>query len=803
MRARFWVGEHVPRAGDGQSGVAAPGGEGPRPLRGNVGHAQALGGLSMPPRRKYHPAMPKSSPAARVAELREVLERANRAYYADAEPVMADVEYDRLLVELAELEKAHPELADDASPTRRVGGAPIEGFRTVAHSTPMLSIDNTYDPESLREWHARVLKGLGVSGVSGGGGGSAQGGPVLVADAKIDGVALSLRYEQGRLVHAVTRGDGVKGDDVTHNVRTIRSVPLVLRGAVPDVLEIRGEVYFPIAEFERINREREEAGEELLMNPRNAAAGTLKQLDPSSAASRKLAFAAHGRGEVSDRAFAESHTAFLDRIAALGVPVNAPLAVSADAAKVLAAIEEFADKRHAKAYAIDGVVVRVDRFDLQAKLGVTSKSPRWVIAYKYPAERKTTTLVRVEHQVGKTGKITPRAVMEPVLLAGTTVRHATLHNYGRVRDASTNPEDETAPRTDIRIGDTIWVEKAGEVIPYVAGVDVSKRKRGAAKVEAPARCPVCDGPVEIEPPEGVQRPTLETARRCINPECPAQVRERLIWFAGRKQMDIDGLGEKTVDQVRAAVDEQGRALIPLSTFADVFRLHEHRDALLALERMGEKKVDNLLAGIEAAKGRGLGRVLAGMGIRYVGDSTAKALARRYADLDALLAASVRDLMPNAKLTKADAERLGVDRDPPAPPPGGEETGLGVLTAPVVHAYLHSPTAKKTFADLRKAGVDLSSKDYRAPGEAAVAVDSPFKGKTVVITGTLESYEREDLKAVLEGLGAKVSGSVSSKTGLVVVGASAGSKLDKARELNVPIMEEPELLAALKAAGVRE
>jgi DNA ligase (NAD+) len=774
--------------------------------------------------------MSKSSPAARVKELREVLERANRAYYADAEPVMADMEYDRLLAELAVLEKEHPELADEASPTRRVGGAPIDGFKTAAHGVPMLSIDNTYDASSLREWHARVLKGLGLGGDDGlfGGGGEGEGGggsgsgsgggsdakrtkaaPVLVADVKIDGVAMSLRYEQGRLARAVTRGDGVRGDDVTHNVRTIRSVPLVLTPAkakvstargypIPDVLEVRGEVYFPLSEFQRINKEREDAGEEILANPRNAAAGTLKQLDPSAAASRKLAFVAHGRGEISDDGFADSHTAFLERIGALGIPVNAPLVVSTDGGRVLAAIDDFATKRHQRPYAVDGVVVRVDRYDLQAKLGVTSKSPRWVIAYKYPAERKTTVLIRVEPQVGKTGKITPRAVMEPVVLAGTTVKHATLHNYGRVRDASTDPANEAAPRTDIRLGDTIYVEKAGEVIPYVAGVDVGK-KRGGEKIAAPERCPVCAGPVEVEPPEAVDRPTLETARRCINPECPAQVRERLIWFAGRKQMDIGGLGEKTVDQVRAAVDDRGRPAIPLNTFADVFHLHEHRAALVELDRMGEKKVDNLLAGIEAAKSRGLAKVLAGMGIRYVGDSTAKALARRYPDLDALHAASVRDLMPNAKLSKADAERLGIEREGP----GGEETGLGVLTAPVVHAYLHSPTARKTFTDLRAAGVDLTSHDYRPPGEPGAAVESPFKGKTVVITGTLESYEREALKEILENLGAKVSGSVSAKTGLLVAGASAGSKLDKARELNVPIMEEPELLAALKGAGVRD
>lgn len=725
---------------------------------------------------------PPTAAVARVTELRELLSRANRAYYVDASPIMSDAEFDRLLAELSELEKAHPELDDPDSPTKRVGGEPIEGFTTIAHAVPMLSIDNTYTEDEVRRWFGRVQEGVASGGLFGGGS------LACVCDPKIDGLAISLRYERGKLKHAVTRGDGVKGDDVTHAARVIRAIPLGLGEGAPGVLEVRGEVFLPLDQFERINEEREEAGEELFMNPRNAAAGTLKNLDPGLIASRKLGFIAHGRGEVSE-GFSKGYWEFLGRLRNLGVPTS-PHAVRCERVEdVLVAIESFEQARHTLNYATDGMVVRVDSFAQQEELGVTSKSPRWVIAFKYPAERKTTTLLRVEHQVGKTGKITPRAVMEPVVLAGTTVQHATLHNYGRVLQSPLNPDAPGAGTTDIRLGDTVYVEKAGEIIPQVVGVDVSRRPHGAKRVHAPAHCPVCESPVEIEPPEAHERPELETTRRCINPECPAQIREKLVWFAGRKQMDIEGLGEKTVDQIIAS------GTIPLRTFADIFHLAEHREALLALERMGEKKVENLLAGIEAAKGRGLAKVLAGMGIRHVGDTTGKLLARRYQDLDALLAASVRDLMPNAKLSKDEAAVLGVE----AEPPGGQETGLGKDTAPVVHAYLHSPAAKKTFADLAAAGVDLTSKDYRAAKAAPAA--GPFAGKTIVLTGSLEHFEREDLKGVLEGLGAKVSGSVSSKTTLVIAGEAAGSKLDKARELGIEVWDEATLLKALREAGV--
>lgn len=726
--------------------------------------------------------------ARRVKELRELLERASRAYYVEHDPIMSDPEFDRLLAELAKQEGEHPELDDPESPTHRVGGEPIEGFRTLAHAAPMLSIDNTYSEGEVREWYARVLKGLGGDGAGEGLFAGRRGGGVrMVCDPKIDGLALSLRYERGRLVHAVTRGDGVKGDGVTHAARVIRAIPLTLRAGkgaeeqrVPPVLEVRGEVFLPIHEFERINKEREAAGEELFMNPRNAAAGTIKNLDPKLVASRRLGFIAHGRGEMSE-GFAASYTEFLANIRTLGVPTSRDTTVCESVEEVLAAIHGFDKKRHSLSFGTDGMVVRVDSFAQQAELGVTAKSPRWTIAFKYPPERKTTRLIGVDHQVGKTGKITPRAVMEPVILAGSKVRHATLHNYGRVRDAAT---EEEGKRTDIRVGDTVYVEKAGEVIPQVVGVVLAKRPRGAERIAAPKQCPECGGPVEVEPPEAHDDPVLETQRRCVNPECPAQVREKLIWFAGRKQMDIEGLGEKTVDQVREA------GTIPLQTFADVFRLAEHRDALLALERMGEKKVENLLAGIEEAKSRGLGRVLAGMGIRHVGDVTAKMLARQFRDIDELLAAEEPQLRPKT-LKPDEAAKYGLDADPKDRP----ETGLGKDTAPVVYEYLHSSAAHKTFADLRRVGVDLASHDFAA---AKRAKGGPLAGKTFVITGTLESYEREALKEKLEGLGAKVSGSVSAKTSVVVVGESAGSKLDKARELGIETWDEPTLLKKLKA-----
>lgn len=719
----------------------------------------------------------------RILELRDLLTRANRAYYRDNDPIMSDREFDKLLAELATLEENHPQLADPNSPTARVGGEPIEGFVTLPHAIPMLSIDNTYSEGEVEQWVNRTAKTLGPSEEDDGLFGAGQGDSAarFVCEPKIDGVALSVRYENGVFVRALTRGDGTRGDDVSHAVRTIRSLPLTLDGDCPSVLEIRGEVFIPLPEFERINNQREEDGDEPFMNPRNACAGTLKQLDPKAAASRNLGFVAHGIGELSDPAFATTFTDFCVKIVALGVPTTEHRATASDTKEILSVIERIDALRHGLVYATDGVVIRVNSLAQQHALGATSKSPRWVIAYKFPAERKTTRLNKVEHQVGKTGKITPRATLDPVLLAGTTVTHATLHNYGMVR------------QRDLRIGDLVEVEKAGEIIPQVIAVVKEERPKGAKAIKAPTQCPVCDSPLEIEPPEALEDPKLETTRRCVNPECPAQIREKLIWFAGRRQMDIDALGEQTVDQIRASD-------VPLNHFADIYTLHEHKDALLELDRMGEKKLDNMLRGIEASKSRGLARLLGAMGIRHIGTSTAKALARVFPDYDALMNAQPHQLMPmavNRMSGKKRAELFGLDDKLP----DEYETGLGADTAPVFYAYLHSKPAKETFEHLRALGVDLTSRDYvDSQADSQIQQDSPFAAKTVVLTGTLENYTRPELTVILESLGAKVTGSVSKNTDLLIAGESAGSKLAKAQSLGVEVWDEQTLLKTLASVG---
>jgi DNA ligase (NAD+) len=726
----------------------------------------------------------KKDAKQRIQSLRDELARANRAYYIDAKPFMTDREFDEKLDELASLETQFPEFDDPNSPTKRVGEEASGRFPTVRHAVPMLSIDNTYSEEEVRAWVQRVAKHLGATMPkrahaeslfkASEDGATSDATFRFVCDPKIDGVALSLRYEKGSLVRAVTRGDGEKGDDITPNARAIRAIPLTLEGHPPDVLEVRGEAYIPNDEFERINEEREAEDLEPFMNPRNSCAGTLKQLDPNVVAKRRLGFVAHGVGQVSEDGSYENYTEFLLAIREMGVPIAGDARAIDHVDEVLAWIKTFDTKRAKLPYAVDGVVIKVDSFAQQRELGTTAKSPRWCIAFKYPAERKTTTLNDVQFQVGKTGKITPRAMLEPVLIAGTIVQHASLHNFGLLAER------------DLRIGDTVVVEKAGEIIPQVLAPVLEQRPKNAKKVKPPEECPVCAGTVEIETEDGVR----ETARRCVNPECPAQIREKLIHFAGRRQMDIDGLGEKTIDQIR---ETTGPDAIPLNSFADVFRLDKHRDALLALDRMGEKKVDNLMSAIEDAKSRGMARVLAGLGIRHVGETTAKQLARIFPDVDALLAASVHELAPKAIKKKDDAEALGFARDPKDRP----ETGLGSLTAQVVHDYLHSAQARKTFDALRKEGVDLTSKDYKAPEErAALAADSPFSGKTIVLTGGLENFERKELSDLLESLGAKVTGSVSKKTDLVIAGECAGSKLDKANELGIEVWDESALLKAL-------
>ncbi|MCH8260077.1 MAG: NAD-dependent DNA ligase LigA [Planctomycetes bacterium] len=676
--------------------------------------------------------MSKTSDKKRIGELRERLDRANRAYFVHDNPTMPDSEYDARLRELIELEAAHPDLFDANSPSQRIGGEPIEGFVSVQHPVPMMSIDNTYDIADLRAWHERVLRGVGDESLFD----SAQG-IEYVCDPKIDGVAVSLRYEHGELAVAVTRGDGERGDDITAQVRAIRAIPLRLEPQhdPPPTLEVRGEIFMPNAEFERINAERERDGEPLFANARNSTAGTLKSLDPTVVARRRLSFVAHGRGEVVGMDDIETYTSFLDHIKSLGIPISPHITLSKTIDDVVKTIERFRDLRNDLGYGVDGMVVRVDRFDLQAKLGATSKAPRWCIAFKYPAEQGITVLKRVDWQVGKNGTLTPRATMEPIFLAGTTVQHATLHNIEEIR------------RKDIRLGDSVVIEKAGEIIPQVVRPVLDKRSGREKRIVAPKKCPDCGGVVEQEGPK----------LYCVNPECPAQFREKLKWFVGRGQMDIDGLGEKLVDQlVDAGL---------LQHFADIFKLK--RDVLLELERMGEKSADNLIEAIELAKSRGLARVLAGIGIRQIGSSSAKTLARHFADADALLTATEDQIkaLPD----------------------------FGDITASILHAYLHSRPGREMFHRLGTVGVDLRSSTVGAVDSRR---DTIFANKTIVLTGTLQNFTRQALTERLETLGAKVTGSVSTKTDFIIAGENAGSKLDEARKLGIETWDEAKLVSAL-------
>jgi len=682
--------------------------------------------------------------AQQIAKLRRQIDRHNRLYYVEAAPEISDHEFDLLLSRLKALEEKHPELVTPDSPTRRVGGEPIEGFRTVAHTRRMYSIDNTYRREDLLAWHDRVVKGLGP------GGGLFDEAIDYVAEPKIDGVAVSLRYENGHLVSALSRGDGQRGDEITHNIRTIRAIPLTLAvdktlqkdhpteipKQIPGVLEVRGEVFMTRKEFDRINRHRTAAGDDLYANPRNVTAGTLKQLDPREVAKRRLGFIAHGHGEIEPNPF-KNYSGFLAAIRAWGVPTNPKTRTCSGIKEAWEFIEGFRAEREKLGYEVDGVVVKVDGQAQQEQLGNTSKSPRWCIAYKYAAQRAVTTLKAITWQVGKGGTLTPVAELEPVLLAGTTVKRAGLHNIDEIR------------RKDVREGDRVVVEKAGEIIPQVVGVVVGDRPRGSKATNPPGRCPSCGDPPVRE--EG------EAAIRCVNPQCPAQLRERLRWFAARGQMDIEGLGDKAIHQLA----DVGL----LRSYADIYRLDQHREALLGLERMAAKKVENLLKGVEDSKARGLARLLGGLGIRHVGTRAAQILAEHFGAIDRLAGASEEELAAIPE--------------------------IGPITAQSVHWFFHHHGGKEVIQDLRSLGVDMTG-----PFNPRVPVNPLFAGKKIVLTGTLESLDRHALKEKLQSLGAKIVSSVSGKTDLVIAGASPGSKLDKAKQLGVEVWDEKRLLEAV-------
>ncbi len=662
-----------------------------------------------------------------------MLERANVAYYADAAPFMADSEYDALLAELAAIEEAHPSLVDPNGPVARIGGAPSKGFKTARHRVPMQSVDNTYSLSDFREWMTKCSEALGEV-------------PAIILDPKIDGVAISLRYERGVLVQAVTRGDGETGDDVTANVRVIRSVPLRLRGVAPLVLEVRGEIYMPHASFESVNARRKQQEEDVFANARNATAGTLKSLDPAVARERGLRFTMHGVGEMQGLAL-KTFADMLQACRAFGIPVNDRSVRCTDADVAVKTIEAFGLASTSMDYAVDGMVAKVDRFDFRERLGSTSKAPRWAVAFKYPAERKTTTLLQVEWQVGKGGTLTPRATMEPVPVGGTVVRHATLHNIEEIR------------RKDIRIGDTVVIEKAGEIIPQVIEVVMANRPVGAVPIEAPKCCPSCGALTEAEGPKVY----------CRNSECPAKFRERVKWFVGRDQMDIEGLGEIVVEQLVDA------GLV--TDFSDLFTLDRasmaalesetvNKSGKVVLRKLGDKTADAIIASAEVARTRGLARVLAGLGLRLIGTAAAKTLAKAFPNADALLAAKAEQF-----------EAL---------PDFGEGTA-----ASLAHD-LSRAEVRQIFRDLAKVGVDLTS----PISQRGAVTDSPFSGKTIVITGTLEGFNRAALSEQLESLGATMATSVSKKTHILIAGAKASSKLAKARDLGVQVWDEAELIRQL-------
>jgi DNA ligase (NAD+) len=664
----------------------------------------------------------------RIARLRDEIRRHEHLYYVRSRPEISDEEYDALDRELRDLEAEFPDLVTPDSPTQRVGERPSEEFPSFAHRVPMLSLDNTYSEEELREFEERIFRAVGNREI------------VYTAELKIDGLSMSLHYEGGGLVRAVTRGDGVRGDDVTPNARTIRAIPLVLQGAgVPSELEARGEVYLPRSRFEAINREREESEEEPFANPRNAAAGTMKSLDARVVAKRGLDVFLYAIAQVKG-ASPRSQWEALESLRSWGLRTNPTSRRCRGRGEVLAFIEEWREKRASLEYEIDGVVIKVDDFALQQELGFTSKFPRWAIAYKYPAMQAATTVEAIEVQVGRTGKLTPVAHLAPVGLAGATVSRATLHN-----------EEEIA-RKDVRVGDTVLIERGGEVIPKVVRVVEEKRPKGARRWSPPERCPVCGAPAVK--PEG------EVDRRCPNASCPAQLEERLKHFAGRKAMDIEGLGDAIVRQLV----EKGM----VGDFADLYGLS--LDELGPLLAPKSKTKDwlgarNLLEGIDKSRSRELRSLLFGLGIRFVGERAATLLARHFRSLVALGEASVEEIQAIHE--------------------------IGPVVAESVHAWLRDPANQRLVKRLEDAGLRFDE------GEAAPGSLS-FQGMQLVLTGTLDSMTRDEAKAAIEARGGRVTSSVSKKTSYVVAGKEAGSKLDKAKELGVPTLDEAGFRALLAA-----
>lgn len=662
----------------------------------------------------------------RYEELINILDQYSYDYYVIDNPTVEDAEYDQKMQELLKIEEAHPEWVTPESPSKRVGGEVLEGFKKVAHDTPMLSLANAFNQEDLADFDRRIRDKVGDD-------------IAYMCELKIDGLAVSLQYENGKYKQGATRGDGTIGEDITANLRTIRSIPMKLQKDYS--IEVRGEAFMPKRSFQKLNEIREEEGQMLFANPRNAAAGSLRQLDTKIAASRNLDIFLYAVADFGEMGV-ETHSAGLDMLETLGLKVNKERRLCNSLEEVYAYIEEWTEKRAGLAYDIDGIVLKLNNLEQQRQMGNTVKSPRWSIAYKFPAEEVPTKLLDIELNVGRTGVITPTAVLEPVRVAGTTVSRASLHN------------EDLITEKDIRIGDTVFIKKAGDIIPEVIKSITEKRSGSEEPFHMPKNCPACDSElVRLEE---------EVALRCINPKCPAQIKEGLIHFVSRNAMNIDGLGEKVIIQLFS------QHLI--KDVADLFFLSKEK--LLELERMGEKSVTNLLASIQASKQNSLEKLLFGLGIRHVGAKAAKSLAIHF------------DTMDNLKV--ADKETLTSIND------------IGEKMADSIVTYFANEEVHDLLEELKRAGVNMT---YTGPKlEDMSEEELVFAGKTVVLTGKLEKLTRNDAKALIESLGGNVSGSVSKKTDVVVAGSDAGSKLAKAEELAIPIWSEEDLIEYLPDEG---
>ncbi|GAA3344696.1 NAD-dependent DNA ligase LigA [Lysinibacillus fusiformis] len=658
----------------------------------------------------------------RIAELNKLLHEYGYAYYVLDKPVVADSVYDQLLHELIALEEANPSLIFPDSPTQRVGGTVVEGFKKVTHDYPMLSLSNAFNEADLQEFDRKVRQAIGDHFS-------------YVCELKIDGLAISLKYENGVFVQGATRGDGVVGEEITANLKTIHAIPLRLKE--PITIEVRGEAYMPKKSFEKLNAQRADNGEELFANPRNAAAGSLRQLDPKIAASRQLStfiYAIGGDGEVYG---IDGHAEMLDYLEDLGFPSNKERQRCSTIEEVMAFIEHWTEHRPHLAYEIDGIVIKVDRYAQQDELGYTAKSPRWAIAYKFPAEEVVTTLLDIDLTVGRTGVVTPTAILTPVQVAGTTVQRASLHNEDLIREK------------DIRLGDTVIIRKAGDIIPQVVGVLIEQRPENSVPFEMPQNCPVCDS--ELIRIEG------EVALRCVNPACFAQIAESIKYFVSRNAMNIDGLGDKVVEQ-----------LLRADLIHDVSDLyHLTIEQLVELERMGEKSATNLVNAIQASKENSMERLLIGLGIRHVGEKAAKIVSEQFGSMEAVMAATEEQLVAIYE--------------------------IGDKMASSLVEYFSNDDARAVIERLAEVGVNMTFKGKKVE---VVVGDNPFAGKTIVLTGKLEQLTRNEAKAKIEELGGTVTGSVSKKTDLVIAGEDAGSKLAKAEQLGIEVWNEENLIEQL-------